>query len=88
MCLSTVYERRKDEKDACLLRNVAKVQIDPEQIVFTDLMGARSRARAAESCCTVENSAGWNAHWPWSSRLNRPKIGFSSLFGQSRLCRN
>ena len=42
MCLSTVYERRKDEKDACLLRNVAKVQIDPEQIVFTDLMGART----------------------------------------------
>ncbi len=42
MCLSTVYERRKNEKDACLLRNVAKVQIDPEQIVFTDLMGART----------------------------------------------
>lgn len=42
MCLSTVYERREDKQDTCLLRNVAKVHLEPERIVFTDLMGART----------------------------------------------
>lgn len=42
MCLSTVFERRKDGPDTCLLRNVANVRVEPEQIIFTDLMGART----------------------------------------------
>lgn len=42
MCLSTVFERGDDQSNRCLLRNVAKVQVNPEEIVFTDLMGVRT----------------------------------------------
>ena len=39
MCLSTVFEQ--DETND-MLRNVAKVQIYPKKIVFTNLMGAQT----------------------------------------------
>lgn len=41
MCLSTVYERRPNG-DACLCHNVANVQVEPEKITFTDLMGIQT----------------------------------------------
>ena len=42
MCLSTVFEQDETNDIICLLRNVAKVQIYPKKIVFTNLMGAQT----------------------------------------------
>lgn len=41
MCLSAVYEQRP-EGEHLLCRNVANVQIAPEALTFTDLLGVRT----------------------------------------------
>lgn len=41
MCLSTVY-RKEDEENIFLLKNIANVKINENNLVFVDLMGVRT----------------------------------------------
>lgn len=41
MCLSTIYERRGEER-ASIAKNIASVKTEDGKLVFTDIMGVRT----------------------------------------------
>lgn len=41
MCLSAVYKKGKEE-NIFLFRNIAKVEVNGNELVFTDLMGVKN----------------------------------------------
>ena len=41
MCLSTIYERRGEER-AQIAKNIASVKTEDGKLVFTDIMGIRT----------------------------------------------
>lgn len=46
MCLSTVY-KQAPENNIFMFKNIAKVQVNEDELIFTDLFGVRSEIKGS-----------------------------------------